>query len=99
MDGIQTHHGRATPVATGIKRANPDSICIAYMGDGGGYAIGAQHLVNAAGRNERITVLLAVSYTHLMEAQKGDSLPVSAFADAADGTFPLNCLLYTSRCV
>ena len=28
------------------------------MGDGGGYAIGSQHLVNAAARNERITVLL-----------------------------------------
>lgn len=66
VDGVQTHHGRATPVATGIKRANPDSICIAYMGDGGGYAIGAQHLVNAAGRNERITVLLANNTNYAM---------------------------------
>lgn len=42
----------------GIKRARPDRICIAYMGDGGGYAIGSQHLVNAATRNEKITLLL-----------------------------------------
>jgi 2-oxoglutarate ferredoxin oxidoreductase subunit beta len=28
------------------------------MGDGGGYAIGSQHLVNAATRNEKITVIL-----------------------------------------
>jgi 2-oxoglutarate ferredoxin oxidoreductase subunit beta len=28
------------------------------MGDGGGYAIGSQHLVNAAARNEKITVIL-----------------------------------------
>ena len=65
-DGVQTHHGRAVPVATGVKRANPDSICIAYMGDGGGYAIGAQHLVNATARNERITVLLANNTNYAM---------------------------------
>ena len=28
------------------------------MGDGGGYAIGAQHLVNSATRNEKITAIL-----------------------------------------
>lgn len=57
-DTIQTHHGRTTPVMTGVKRARPDRICIAYMGDGGGYAIGAQHIVNAAARNEKITAIL-----------------------------------------
>ncbi|MCL6635303.1 MAG: MoaD/ThiS family protein [Peptococcaceae bacterium] len=49
---------RTTPVAVGIKLANPELILIAYMGDGGGYAIGAQHLVAAAQRNDRITVIL-----------------------------------------
>lgn len=58
VDIIQTHHGRTTPVITGIKRATPELIGIAYMGDGGGYAIGSQHLVNAATRNEKIFVLL-----------------------------------------
>ncbi len=58
VDTMQTHHGRTTPVITGIKRARPDRIGIAYMGDGGGYAIGSQHLVNAAARNERITAIL-----------------------------------------
>ncbi len=57
-DSIQTHHGRTTPVITGVKRADPELIGIAYMGDGGGYAIGSQHLVNAAARNEKITVIL-----------------------------------------
>lgn len=59
VDTVQTHHGRTTPVMTGVKRARPDRICIAYMGDGGGYAIGSQHLVNAASRNEKITAILA----------------------------------------
>ena len=57
-DAVQTHHGRTTPTMTGLKRANPELIAVAYMGDGGGYAIGSQHLVNAAARNERITVIL-----------------------------------------
>lgn len=58
LDTVQTHHGRTTPVITGLKRANPNLLGIAYMGDGGGYAIGAQHLVNAAARNERIFCIL-----------------------------------------
>jgi 2-oxoglutarate ferredoxin oxidoreductase subunit beta len=58
VDTVQTHHGRTTPVMVGMKRANPELIVVAYMGDGGGYAIGTQHLVNAATRNDRITVIL-----------------------------------------
>lgn len=58
VDSVQTHHGRTTPFITGIKRANEDVIGIAYMGDGGGYAIGSQHLFNAAVRNEKITIIL-----------------------------------------
>lgn len=58
VDTIQTHHGRTNPVIVGLKRANPNLIGIAYMGDGGGYAIGAQHLVNAAARNEKITSIV-----------------------------------------
>lgn len=65
-DSIQTHHGRTNPVMTGIKRANPDLICIAYMGDGGGYAIGSQHLVNAAARNEKITTILVNNAQYAM---------------------------------
>lgn len=58
VDTIQTHHGRTTPVIYGVTRANPGTVGIAYMGDGGGLAIGAQHLVNAAVRNEKMLVLL-----------------------------------------
>lgn len=58
VDSVQTHHGRTTPVIYGISRARPDTVGIAYMGDGGGYAIGAQHLVNAATRNEKMLVVL-----------------------------------------
>ncbi len=58
IDTIQAHHGRTTPVIYGITRATPEAVGIAYMGDGGGLAIGAQHLVNAAVRNEKMLVIL-----------------------------------------
>lgn len=57
-DSTQTHHGRVTPVMVGLKRSRPELLTIGYMGDGGGYSIGSQHLVNAAVRNERITLIL-----------------------------------------
>lgn len=66
LDSVQTHHGRTIPVMTGIKRARPELICIAYMGDGGGYSIGAQHMVSAAARNEKITVILANNTLYAM---------------------------------
>ncbi len=58
VDTVQCHHGRTTPTIAGIVRAREDLIGLAYMGDGGGYAIGSQHLVNAAARNEKMFVLL-----------------------------------------
>ena len=58
VDTVQTHHGRTNPVMVGLKRANPELLPIAYMGDGGGYAIGSQHLVNSAFRNEKIMAIV-----------------------------------------
>jgi len=66
VDTVQTHHGRTTPVMVGIKRANPDLIVISYMGDGGGYAIGSQHLVNATNRNDHITAILVNNTNYAM---------------------------------
>ena len=37
-----------------------------YMGDGGAYAIGSQHLVNAATRNEKMLVLVANNTNYAM---------------------------------
>ena len=83
VDSTQTHHGRTTPVMTGIKRGNPDLICVGYMGDGGAYSIGSQHTVNAAARNERITMIVVnntnygmtggqMSPDHASRAEDGD---------------------------
>ncbi|MGD9547089.1 MAG: 2-oxoacid:acceptor oxidoreductase family protein [Candidatus Krumholzibacteriia bacterium] len=53
---IQAAHGRAPAVATGVKRANPDSIVISYQGDGDLAAIGTAETIHAANRGENITV-------------------------------------------
>ncbi len=66
VDTIQTHHGRATPTAVGFKLAKPDSVVIAFMGDGGGYAIGAQHLINSCLRDDKITVILINNANYAM---------------------------------
>lgn len=66
MDSTQTHHGRTTPVMVGIKRARPELICVGYMGDGGGYSIGSQHLMNSAVRNEKVTLILVNNTNYAM---------------------------------
>jgi 2-oxoisovalerate ferredoxin oxidoreductase beta subunit len=53
---IQSSHGRAPAVATGIKRAHPHSIVISYQGDGDLAAIGTAEILHAANRGENITV-------------------------------------------
>lgn len=52
----QAAHGRAPAVATGVKRALPESIVISYQGDGDLAAIGGNEILHAANRGEPITV-------------------------------------------
>lgn len=66
VDSVQTHHGRTTPVIVGLKRARPDLLGVAYMGDGAAYAIGSQHLVNAAFRNEKIFIIVVNNTVYAM---------------------------------
>ena len=44
-------HGRALPVATGIKASNPDLIVVAEGGDGDMYGEGGNHFMHAIRRN------------------------------------------------
>jgi 2-oxoglutarate ferredoxin oxidoreductase subunit beta len=56
-DMVQAAHGRAQAVATGIKRAVPDSVVFTYQGDGDLAAIGTAETVHAATRGENMTVI------------------------------------------
>ncbi len=56
---IQSSHGRAPAVATGVSRACPDKVVIAYQGDGDLAAIGTAEIIHAANRGENIAVFFA----------------------------------------
>ena len=49
--GFHGVHGRAMPIATGIKLARPELEVIVFGGDGDAFAIGAGHFVHACRRN------------------------------------------------
>jgi 2-oxoisovalerate ferredoxin oxidoreductase beta subunit len=56
VGNVQVAHGRAPAAATGLKRACPNKIVIAYQGDGDLAAIGTAEIVHAANRGEKISV-------------------------------------------
>lgn len=57
VDFVESPHGRAPAVATGVRRARPDAFVFTYQGDGDLAAIGTAEIVHAAARGERITVV------------------------------------------
>lgn len=56
--GVSCLHGRAVPVAQGIKLANHKLPVIVVAGDGDCLGEGGNHLIHAAKRNPDITVLI-----------------------------------------
>lgn len=55
---VHSAHGRALPVATGIKLAAPNLQVLVITGDGDASAIGGNHFIHAARRNIDLTVIL-----------------------------------------
>ena len=53
-----TLHGRALPIATGVKMGNPNLNVIVCSGDGDCTAIGGNHLIHAARRNIDLTLVV-----------------------------------------
>jgi 2-oxoglutarate ferredoxin oxidoreductase subunit beta len=53
-DMVMALHGRGPAVATGLKRAQPETVIFTYQGDGD---MGTTEIVHAASRCERITVI------------------------------------------
>jgi len=56
LGNVQVAHGRAPAAATGIKRARPEAVVMAYQGDGDLAAIGTAEIVHTANRGEKIAV-------------------------------------------
>ncbi|MGC1870632.1 MAG: 2-oxoacid:ferredoxin oxidoreductase subunit beta [Acidobacteriaceae bacterium] len=56
--GMHTLHGRALPVATGMKLANHAMTVLVTGGDGDGLGIGCNHFVHTVRRNVDLTYIL-----------------------------------------
>ncbi|WP_027369401.1 2-oxoacid:ferredoxin oxidoreductase subunit beta [Desulfovermiculus halophilus] len=69
-------HGRALPVATGIKLANPGLDVIAESGDGCMYGEGGNHFLAAVRRNINLTLL--VHNNQIYGLTKGQASPTTA---------------------
>ncbi len=68
-------HGRALPVGTGVKLANPDLEVMVAGGDGDGYSIGTNHFVHAARRN--VDMSYVVMDNRIYGLTKGQASPTS----------------------
>lgn len=66
FDTIHALHGRALPLATGIKLFRPELNVVVFMGDGDSIAIGGNHLIHAARRNIDITAIIINNMTYGM---------------------------------
>ena len=56
--GMHSIHGRAFPVATGLKVVNPDLSVWVITGDGDSLSIGGNHLLHVLRRNVDLNILL-----------------------------------------
>ena len=73
--GIHGVHGRALPMATGVKLARPEATVIAVGGDGDGFSIGGGHIPHAARRNVDLTYIVMDNSIYGMT--KGQPSPTS----------------------
>ncbi|MGX0852070.1 2-oxoacid:ferredoxin oxidoreductase subunit beta [Staphylococcus epidermidis] len=74
--GVHSIHGRALPLAQGVKMANKDLTVIASGGDGDCYAIGMGHTIHALRRNMNMTYI--VMDNQIYGLTKGQTSPSSA---------------------
>ncbi len=96
--GFNTVHGRALPIAQGIKLANPDLLVLVAGGDGDGFSIGGGHVPHAIRRNIDLTYILMDNQIYgLTKGQlsptspRGTKTPTSVYGSMED---PVNPLLY-----
>jgi 2-oxoglutarate ferredoxin oxidoreductase subunit beta len=96
--GFNTVHGRALPIAQGIKLANPDLLVLAAGGDGDGFSIGGGHVAHTIRRNVDITYI--VMDNQIYGLTKGQLSPTSPrglrTASSVFGSLedPVNPLMY-----
>jgi 2-oxoglutarate ferredoxin oxidoreductase subunit beta len=73
--GFNTVHGRAIPIAQGIKLANPELLVLVASGDGDGFSIGGGHIPHVIRRNIDLTYI--VMDNQIYGLTKGQLSPTS----------------------
>lgn len=96
--GFNSVHGRALPIAQGIKLANPDLLVLAAGGDGDGFSIGGGHLPHVIRRNVDITYIVMDNQVYgLTKGQLSPTAPLDTHSvTSPEGSIeaPVNPLLY-----
>ena len=96
--GFNSVHGRALPIAQGIKLARPELLVLVAGGDGDGFSIGGGHLPHAIRRNLDLTYVVMDNQVYGLT--KGQLSPTSpAGLKTVSSTLgsleqPVNPLLY-----
>jgi 2-oxoglutarate ferredoxin oxidoreductase subunit beta len=76
LDSFHTTHGRAIPVAMGVKIAKPHLKVVVISGDGDLFAIGGNHFIHAARRNVDLLVICVNNFNYGMTGgQLGPTTP------------------------
>lgn len=73
--GFHTIHGRALPIATGLKLARPNTNVWVITGDGDALSIGGNHYIHLFRRNIDLSILLFNN--HIYGLTKGQFSPTS----------------------
>jgi 2-oxoglutarate ferredoxin oxidoreductase subunit beta len=74
--GFHGVHGRALPLATGLKLARPDLTVLVTGGDGDGFSIGGNHFLHACRRNVDLTYIVMDNQVYGMT--KGQASPTTS---------------------
>ncbi len=82
--GFNSLHGRALPIATGAKLANPKLNVVVVGGDGDGIAIGGNHFLHAARRNTDLTYIIMDN--EIYGLTKGQAAPTTPLGDKTKST-------------
>jgi 2-oxoglutarate ferredoxin oxidoreductase subunit beta len=83
--GFNSVHGRALPIATGVKVARPELNVIAVGGDGDGLAIGGNHFMHACRRNLDLCYILMDN--EIYGLTKGQAAPTTPSGDKTKSTY------------
>jgi len=86
--GFHGIHGRAAPIASGIKLANPDLSIWIITGDGDSMAIGGNHFIHILRRNINVNILLINNKIYgLTKGQYSPTTPFGSITKTSpDGT-------------